>query len=256
MNSPTPITPRDLPVELREVSVVKITDPTTVGDSIEVLDQDVVNLDPKGFNVKRVTVPLDECCLVYQWTNAALRTRTVVHKDFDACVILGPQSMGSVDGAELHSFALMAVGPGAQAEVIVDSDYESVTLLVPPQVLNKHLTLRGIKRDFVIAKNHEVWHPAAETAQHHFELGVRIAETAEDAPGVFNDNHWARNGAQIEFMDSLLATIESCDPDEVVDTDKKGKSYSQIVRTCEDYTLNLEERRPYLSELCVAAQAT
>ena len=57
-------------------------------------------------------------------------------------------------------------------------------------------------------------------------------------------------------MDSLFAMIESCDPDETVDTDKKGRSYSQIVRTCEDYTLNLDGRRPYLSELCAVAKVS
>ena len=51
-------------------------------------------------------------------------------------------------------------------------------------------------------------------------------------------------------------TIESCDPDDTVDSDKKGRSYSQIVRTCEDYTLKLEDRRPYLSELCAAANVS
>jgi AraC-like DNA-binding protein len=57
-------------------------------------------------------------------------------------------------------------------------------------------------------------------------------------------------------MDSLFATIESCNPAETVDTNRKGKSYSQVVRTCEDYTLDLEERRPYLSELCAIANVS
>ena len=89
-----------------------------------------------------------------------------------------------------------------------------------------------------------------------FDLGARITETAEKTPAIFNDSHWARYGAQVEFMDSLIATIESCDSDESVDTGKKGRSYSQIVRTCEDYTLNLEGRRPYVSELCAAAHVS
>ncbi len=73
MDSPTRTPERNLPNELREVSVVKITDPTAVSDSIEVLSQDVVNLDPEGFEAKRITVPLAECCLIYQWTNATIR---------------------------------------------------------------------------------------------------------------------------------------------------------------------------------------
>jgi AraC-like DNA-binding protein len=157
---------------------------------------------------------------------------------------------------ELHSYALIAAGPGANAEIIVDSGYESIALLIPPRVLHKHLELRGTKGSFVIPDNPELWHPAAEVGQDHFELGARIAESAEKSPEIFNDSHWARYGAQIEFMDSLFATIESCHPDEYVDTDKKGKSYSQIVKTCEDFTLNLQDRRPYLSELCAAANVS
>jgi len=256
MTSPTRTTSRKLPKELREVSVDKITDPTTVRGSIEVLDQDVVNLDPKGFEVRRVTVPFEECCLIYMSSSAALRSRTLVHEDFDACSILGPQARGSIDGTELNSYALIAAGPGTQAEIIVDSGYESVAFLVPPQVLHKHLTLRRIKADFVFPEDHEVWHPSAAVARNLFELGAQIAAAAEIAPGIFNDNHWARYGAQVEYMDSLFATIESCDPDESIDTDKKGRSYSQIVKTCEDYTLNLEDRRPYLSELCATANVS
>jgi len=256
MDSPTQSPARDLPNELREVSVVKMTDPTAVRGSIEVLNQDVVNLDPKGFEVKRVTVPLEECCLIYTRSNAAVRSQTLVHKDFDACSILGPQARGSIDGTELHSYALIAAGPGAQAEIIVDSGFESVAFLVPPQVLHKHLALRGIKGSFVIPDDPELWHPATDVARDLFELGSQIVKAAENAPDIFNDNHWARQGAQVEFMDSLFATIESCDPDETVDTDKKGRSYSQIVRACEDYTLTLEERRPYLSELCAAANVS
>ena len=256
MDSPTQIPQRDLPKELREVSVQHIADPTTARDLIEVLDQDVVNLDPKAFEVKRVTVPLEECCLVYIRSNSALRSRTLVHKDFDACSILGPKACGSIDGAELRPYAMIAAGPGAQAEIIVGSDYESVALLVPPRILDKHLALRRISGEFFVPEDHEVWQPSKVVARDHFSLGAQIVEAAESAPEIFNDNHWARHGAQVEFMDSLFATIESCDPDETVDTDKKGRSYSQIVRKCEDYTLNLDGRRPYLSELCATANVS
>ena len=101
--------PRDLPKELREVSVVHFTDPTAVGDSIDVLEQDIVSLTGR-FEAKRVSVPLEECCLMYQWTNARLRTRTQVHSDFDACSVLGPKAHGSIDGTELHPYSMIAAG--------------------------------------------------------------------------------------------------------------------------------------------------
>ena len=122
---------------------------------------DVINLDPEDFEYKQVSVPLEECCLIYQWTNAPLRTHSRVHKDFESCWILGPQAHGSLDGTELHSYALIAAGPGAHGELIAGSDYENVGWLVPPQLLQKHLALRGKKGDFAIPEDHEVWHPAS-----------------------------------------------------------------------------------------------
>ena len=246
----------DLPQELREVSIVRITDPTAVSDSIEVLNQDVVKLDQTAFEAKRVTVPLAGCCLIYQSTNTALRSQTRVHSDFDACSVLGPHANGSVDGAELHAYGLIAGGPGAQGELIIGSGYESIALLVPPQVLHEHLALRRIKEDFELPENVEFWNPDTTVARHLFELGKRITETAEKSPDIFNEDHWARYGAQVEYMDSLFTTIESCDLSEFANSDKKGKSYSQIVRKCEGYTLNLDGRRPYLSELCETANVS
>ena len=256
MNAPTGPPGQDSPKEQRVVSVVHLRDPTAVGEAVEVLNQDIVSLGTAKFEAKRVSVPFEDCCLLYQWTNARLRSQTRIHNDFDAWTILGPHARGSLDGRELHSYDLMAARSGAQGEIIVGSGYESIALLVPPQVLHKHLALRRIKTDFIFPEDPVIWHPAEELAQSLFELGARIAESAEKAAEIYNDSHRARYGAQVEFMDSLLATIESCDPDETVDTDKKGKSYSQIVKKCEDYTLNLDERRPYLSELCATANVS
>ena len=255
--SPPIQTPRsDLPKGHREVSVLRITDPTAVGDWIEVLNMDVISLDPVGFEYKQISVPLEGCCLIYQSTTKALRTHSRVHEDFESAWLLGPQAHGSLDGTELHSHALIAAGPGAHGQLIADSNYENIGWLVPPRVLEKHLSLRGKKGGFAIPENHEVWHPDPIVAQELFELGTRIAEVAEKSPAIFDDNRWARYGAQVEIMDLLIATIESCSPDEQADDGKKSRSFSEIVRACEDYTLALEGRRPYVSELCATANVS
>jgi AraC family ethanolamine operon transcriptional activator len=253
-----PIRPpdRNAPRVQDVVTVVRISDPTAIGDSIELLDQDVISLGTEKFETKRVIVPFAECCLMYQWTSASLRTLTHIHEDFDACTILGPQSRGSLDGVTLHPYSMMMAGPGGHGEIIVDRNYESVSLLVPPKVLEEHLTLRGQTIGQAIPDCAEVWRPTTDSAKENFELGLRIIETAEKTPELFNNNRWARQGAQVEFIDSLLGTIESCGVDEPLDTNKKGKSYSQIVKTCEEFTLQHDERRPYLSELCAAAHVS
>jgi AraC family transcriptional regulator, ethanolamine operon transcriptional activator len=238
------------------VSVLRITDPTAVGDVIEVYDMDVVNLDSEKFEYTQVTVPLEKCILIYQHTNAAMRTQSSIHEGFESCFVLGPNSVGSFDGVEMQPYSMIAAGPAAHAELIVDGDFGIIGFLVPPHVLDEHLALRDMQRNFSIPVDPEVRHPDTEVALELFELGLSIAETAEKSPGVFNDNHWARHGAQVEFMDALLATIESCDTSETPDTNRTARSYSRIVRACEDYTLNLDGRRPYLSELCATANVS
>ena len=235
--------------------VEHLTDPTTVRDSIELLNHDVVQLTPGAFEVKRITVPLEDCCLIYTWSNAAARSRAKVHKEFDLYTVVGPQASGSLDGMNLDAYALIASASGAHVEVIIDAGYEAIAWLVAPQILDEHLKLRG-KTDFAVPEVPEIWHPVKDVARAHFELGVRIAEAAENAPQIFNDNHLAREGVLVEFMDSLDAVIESCSPDDEVDTDKKGRSYSEIVKKCEDFTSGLGGRRPYVSELCAAARVS
>jgi len=110
MDSPTPTPDRNLPEDQREVSIVRITDPTVVGDVIEVYDMDVINLDPEEFEYKQVTVPLKECSLIYQHTSKALRTRSRIYEDFESCFILGPHARGSIDGTELHPYSMIAAG--------------------------------------------------------------------------------------------------------------------------------------------------
>ena len=256
MKSPTDKPEANRLNEEKRVSVVYLDDPTSVGDSVEVIDQDVVNLDKIDFAAKRITVPFVDCCLLFHSVISRLRTRTKVHDDFDNYTTLGPDAHGRVNGMELGPFWLLTASRGEQGEIIVERGYESVGILVPPDVLEKHLVTRGRFTDFELTKGTEIRHPDIESARRNFELGMKIADAAESAPEVFDDSHWTRYGAQVEFVDSLLATIESCKADENVAVDKKGKSYSKIVRTCEDFTLSLDGRRPYLSELCAAAHVS
>jgi len=222
MDSPTGPSGSTLPEHQRKVSVLRVTDPTAVGEVLEDYGMDVVNLDPDEFEYKQVTVPLAECVLIYQRTNKALRTRSSIYENFESCFVLGPQARGSFDGRKMSPLELIAAGPGAQAELVLDDGFDIVALILPPHGLDKHLDLRGKSRGFVIPVDPEIWQPETEVARGLFELGTRIIQTAEETPSIFNDHHWARVGAQVEFMDALLATIESCSQDEQGDRDKKG----------------------------------
>ena len=125
MNSTFETKVRDLPIELRKVSVERIADPTTVQETVKVLNHEVVHLAPDIFKVKRVTVPLEQCCLIYTWSNTALRTRGTVHKDFDLCTILWPQASGNLNGVELNPYALTTASQDTRADVNIDDGYEA-----------------------------------------------------------------------------------------------------------------------------------
>ncbi len=250
MKLPTQEQERNRPGEEESVSVIDFNDPTVVGDSIELIEQDVVNLDREEFSARRVTVPFVDGCLIYYRTNSRLRTRTQVYEDYDSFTVLGPKAHSRLDGAVLHPYSMMTGLSGSIGEIVVERDYESVGILVPSNVIEKHLSVRGRTTDFAFPKGAHAWQPDVECAQKTFELGKRIVDAAVMTPEVFDRSHWARYGAQVEFIDSLLATIESCSEDKHIETDRKEKSYSQIVKTCEDFTLGLDGRRPYLSELC------
>ena len=74
----------NLPATLPPVTVLEISDPTAIGQSIEVIEQDVVQLESKLLRVRRVVVRLGTVFVLFHSTNLAVRTRTRLHVDFVA----------------------------------------------------------------------------------------------------------------------------------------------------------------------------
>ena len=97
----------DFPDDQRNVSVLHVTDPTAVGDSLA-YDMDVINLDPEQFEYKQVTVPLEGCVLIYQHTKKSMRTRSRIYENLESCFVLGPNARGSIDGMELRPYSMIA----------------------------------------------------------------------------------------------------------------------------------------------------
>ncbi len=102
---------RKLPDNQREVSVLRISDPTAVREANEEFDMDVINLDPENFKYMQVTVPLEDCSLIYQSTDTAMRTRSRIYEGFESCFVLGPNASGSIDvPADFNPVAIIAGG--------------------------------------------------------------------------------------------------------------------------------------------------
>ena len=111
--------------------VSELTDPSTVGEDIEILDQDIVHLGSAPFSVRRVLVNLDKSMFVYHSVNHRIRSRTRIHPALMAMLIVGPNSQASIDGRDVDSNVLVAAEPGVEVEIVVDDDYESMIFSIP-----------------------------------------------------------------------------------------------------------------------------
>ena len=78
------------------VSVVEISDPTAAGAGIELIEQDVVQLQPMPLRARRVIVRLGMSAVVFYSTNRRVRTRTSARTGLLAYVTFGPKSNGPI----------------------------------------------------------------------------------------------------------------------------------------------------------------
>jgi AraC family ethanolamine operon transcriptional activator len=235
------------------VTVVDITDPTAVGDTVEVLDQDVVDLDAKPFRVKRVTVRLEENLVVFQATSSRLRTHTRVQDGLLAFAALGPRARGTFDGLTIESGVLLAAAPGAQGMFVVEPGYESVTIMMPPAVLERHIRGRGRRAEFRLPAGAEIWRSDAARVGKLFDLGKRIAEIAAQEPEIFNNSVQARINAQIELFEALFSTLDAPVGSRPTQRDKMRQAYSEFEKTCESRAMSMEIEKLYVTDLCEAA---
>jgi hypothetical protein len=93
------------------VSVVEISDPTAAGAGIELIEQDVVQLQPMPLRARRVIVRLGMSAVVFYSTNRRVRTRTSARTGLLAYVTFGPQSNGTVNGLPVSSGLMLAAAP-------------------------------------------------------------------------------------------------------------------------------------------------
>jgi hypothetical protein len=128
------------------VTVVEIDDPTTANETIEVLDQDVMQLGSPQLRARRVIVRLEGSEVVFHSTNLRVRARTMAHGGLVAYVAFGPRARGSVNGGSPYGPNPWWVAePGTEAVFVVEAGYESVALLVQPDEIQAHL--RGRQRE-------------------------------------------------------------------------------------------------------------
>jgi len=232
--------------------VVDISDPTAGEEGLEVLSQDLLKLEKRPLRARRLIVRLEGSLVLFHSTNLRVRTRTTVHNQLLAYVVIGPEARGTANGLPMRSDLMLAVGPGTQVEFVVEAGYKSVTVLVPPAVLESHWIGRQREGHFRVPRGMEVLEVDAVHARGLFEWGERLANTAARQPTLFNGQEETLAAAQIELLEMLLAALDTTTAPQRTRSDQTRQTHSRVVRLAEDYALAHAGDRLYVTDLCVA----
>jgi AraC family ethanolamine operon transcriptional activator len=78
-------------------------------------------------------------------------------------------------------------------------------------------------------------------------------DTAARQPALFDHRKDRRDAAQVEMIETLLATLGTARNIEPTRADHARQSQSLVVKTAEDWALSHAEERVYVTDLCRAA---
>jgi AraC-like DNA-binding protein len=244
-NSTTPVQPL--------VTVVDISDLTAANGGMRLLEQDGISLQSMPLRARRVIVRLNSATVVYHCTNLRVRTRTRSRDGLLAYVTFGPRATGTVEGLQVRPGMMVVAEPDAEAGFVVDPGWESVTLLVPPDDIRKHLSARQREGEFRWPRCIEVLRTDPARTRVLFRWGKRLTATATRTPALFEEGRAGREAAQAELLETLLAAMHSADALEPSGAERTRKAHSRIITIAEDYALARVGERVHVSDLCRAA---
>ncbi len=233
-------------------TVVEISDPTAVGETIEVIEQDAVQLESRPLRVRRVGVRLGSSVVLFQSTNLPIRTRTTLQTGFVAFVAFGPQAAGTLNGLPVGPDRILASTSGVEVEFVVAGGYESVSFFLPPDDIRAHLRGRHREDEFRLPTGVELLQPSPAAARGLYGFGRRLADVAARQPEVF-DVPQTQTVAQVDLLETLLATLGSAGHIEPAAEDLTRQAHSRLVQVAEDYALSHTAERLYVTDLCEAA---
>jgi hypothetical protein len=109
--------------------------------------------------------------------------------------------------------------------------------------------LRGREDDFRLPHGAETLQADAALVRRLFDWGKRLVDTAARQPALFNDRKMERAAAQVEMVETLLATLGATSDLEPAPADHVRQSQSLVVKTAEDYALSHADERVYVTDL-------
>ncbi len=86
-----------------------------------------------------------------------------------------------------------------------------------------------------------------------FDWGKRLVEVAARQPALFNDRKDERVAAQVEMVETLLATLGSARDFAPARREQQQRSQALVVKAAEEYALAHVEDHVYVTDLCRAA---
>jgi AraC family ethanolamine operon transcriptional activator len=238
---------------LPAVTVVEITDPTTIGEGIEVIRQDVMQLETKPLRARQLILRFEDSMVLFHSSNLGMRTRTTLHKGLLAYVVFGRQAKGTVNGLPIGPNLMLAAESGIQVEFVVKGGYESVTVLFSPAVLASHLIGRQRESNLRAPHGIEVLHTNEIHAQGLFDWGKRLTNTASHHPEIFNDRNETHAAAHTQLLEMLLVALDTATAPQHTRSRHTRQGYNRVVKCAEDYALEHTGDRLYVTDLCVAA---
>lgn len=243
---------------LPAVEIFDIDDTQLAQAGIEVIDMDLAQLQSTPLQARRVVVRLDGCMVAFYASNLRMRTRTrpSLQQGLISVVTFGPQTTGLVDGLAIRPDRLLLVEPGTAVGFVADPGYESITFLVAPDELQRHLRIRQRQNDFHAPQGLEILHVGAAMAGQLFAFGKRLVELAVQQPELFNEHAESRTAARTELLETLLETLDSsCDvaPER---SERTRQQQSEMVRSAEQYALAHADEPLYVTELCTVVGAS
>ncbi len=235
------------------VTVHEFSDPTDANAGIELIDQDAVQLQSKTLRVRRVIVRLEAATVISHSVNLRVRTHTRVLEGQLAYVTFGPEATGTVNGMPVRPGMMLGAAPDAEARFVVDAGWESMTFMLRPQDIRAHLKAR--RRGSEVRRPHglEALQVNPERALALFEWGKLLVDTAAHQPSLFNDWEQERVAAQVELVETLLATLSGASDFQPTRSDRTRQAQSLTVKTAEDYALSHAGEPLYVTDLCRAA---
>lgn len=239
------------------VSVEELCDAATAGSGIELINQDVVKLQPSDFHARRIVVHLESTHVIFHSTNSRLRARTTVMDGLLAFVAFGPGAKGTINGLPVRPGMLLAADSTSEACLVVGQDgWESVTFLLPPQLVGEHLAARQRENEFRFPRGVEILQADPEKVDQLFDWGKRLTNTAARQPEIFDEHSISRKASQVEMLEALFSAIDVAEKSEPCRSERTRQAYGQMVKRAEEYALENAGEHLYVSDLCRIAEVS